>query len=315
MLSSQQASIKWGIPGSQQNKQKEMQSSNVDKKYFGPHPGLSGIPIYEQPGYGNQSNFNNLPAPNFNVPPGNDAASLDADPSFTTSGHGDPLFDKMLTADSKQKMKHFDSSYQANNQFYAAGSQSKPPAAHDYYKVQPPRIGTPIPPARAAHSSSLHSTASPFHEGNTTQNIIQAAGSNTNTNNRENNHSQKGRDSNNNKEAHKDKPKFEKEHGKDAKRKDEFAVTENDVHKMAEHLENAESRDVKAKEHEAKQMEYRNERKIEESIAKSPDAGFLEKTKAAASILIDGAKELKEAGIKKIEQMKADREKEKVHHV
>src|SRR3990167_3039795 len=109
--------------------------------------------------------------------------------------------------------------------------------------------------------------------------------------------------------------KYEKNKMQDETEKDIIHVTEKDIHDVAAHLEKGEMREIKAKEREAKQMEYRNARKLEENIAKSSDASLIEKTKAVGNILIDGVKELKEAGLKKYEERKAEKEKEKVHHI
>ena len=117
----------------------------------------------------------------------------------------------------------------------------------------------------------------------------------------------------NEKEGHKDKPLHEKPMQKEAP-KDDFQLSDEDIHKMASNLDKKEQSTTKKELHEAKQLEYREERKQAASVAKSSDASIMEKTKAAGTILAAGVKELKEASMKKVAARKSDKASDKVYH-
>ena len=61
-----------------------------------------------------------------------------------------------------------------------------------------------------------------------------------------------------------------------------------------------------AREHEVKADHYAAKRKLSTEIAKSSDVSLLERGKAAGNAVMDGVQELKEAGLKMVDNKRAE---------
>ena len=74
------------------------------------------------------------------------------------------------------------------------------------------------------------------------------------------------------------------------------------------HLQKSERLKMKAQKHETKQIHYREERRIDSEIVRSSIPPILDRGIAVGSVILDAAKEFTEAGLKKLDEKRANHE-------